>query len=88
MKPHRANCFCLRLCIVIMLPFLSAGCAGRSGEGNPPTPAQQQQQSSTIMNDPHVPDSIKQHYKDQQEANRAAAKGYTVEQQRKGSVTN
>jgi hypothetical protein len=55
----------------------------RSGAGQPPTQAQIQQQQNTVLNDPHVPDSIKQHLKDQQSSSAAAATGYTNEMKQK-----
>jgi len=83
MKRHLSRFGGLRLCIAICLPLLAAGCAGRGSEGQPPAPAQIQEQNRTLMNDPHVPDSIKQHLKEQQEANQATARGYTAERQGK-----
>jgi hypothetical protein len=73
----------LRLYIALGLLLSAAGCADRSGEGRPPTQVQLQQQNSTIMNDPHVPDSVKQHLTEQQTANQAAAKGYSADLQQK-----
>jgi len=73
----------IRLCVALGLPLWVAGCAGSNGGGQPPTRTQLQQQSNTIMNDPHVPDSIKQHLSAQQEASRAAARGYTADLQQK-----
>ena len=68
-----------RLGIALGLLLLTAGCDDRSGGGQPPTQSQLQQEKLSIMADPHVPDSIKQHLGEQQGANQAAARGYTAD---------
>ena len=83
MKKHRDGFVGIRLGVLFCLPLLAAGCSASSGGGQPPTEAQLQQQNRTILNDPHVPDSIKQHLQDQQSANQAAARGYTADLQQK-----
>ncbi|HZT43951.1 MAG TPA: hypothetical protein VFA07_17425 [Chthonomonadaceae bacterium] len=88
MKSDRLSVSRLRLRVLCLggalgLPILMAGCAGSTGGVAPPTPAQRQQQVNTLLNDPHVPDSVKQHMKDQEQANQRAAQGYTADMQKK-----
>jgi hypothetical protein len=75
----------LCLCGALGLPLLMAGCAGNTGGVAPPTRAQEQQRVNTLLNDPHVPDSVKQHLKDQEQAHQQAARGYTTDMQKKPS---
>lgn len=73
----------LCLCGALGLPILMAGCAGSTGGAPPPTKAQEQQRVNALLNDPHVPDSVKQHLKDQEQANQQAARAYTTDMQKK-----
>lgn len=67
------------LCGGIGLALFATGCSDNGGSGAPPTKAQVQQQVYQTMNDPHVPDAVKQHLRDQQQARQQAASGYTAQ---------
>lgn len=56
----------------------ASGCTGGTGGNPPPSPAALQQQTEHLLNDPHVPDSVKQHLRDEQNAAQTAASGYTA----------
>jgi hypothetical protein len=73
----------LGLCGALALLLLTAGCSSSDSAAAPPTPAQEQQRINALMDDPHVPDAVKQHLKDQAQANQQAARGRTAEMQRK-----
>lgn len=63
MKPVTKREYVPLLCLsaVVGLSLLMTGCGSKQSSGTPPTQAERQQQVQEIVNDPHVPQSIKDH---------------------------
>jgi hypothetical protein len=74
----KSRCARLLVCGLACAALTQTGCTGGSGSAAPPTDAQRQQTVRDLLNDPHVPDSVKQHIQDEAEAKRQAALAYAA----------
>jgi hypothetical protein len=62
---------------LLLVLLMTPGCHG-GDTAAPPTQTQEQQRTTSLLNDPHVPQAVKQHLMDQRSAAQATATGYTA----------